>query len=156
MCEVARTSSRKFSPILPPLNNLSISISYLAAKRFLETNQLLSIVRAHQVQSDGYGVIAVDDLSHTLTRRYLSYRAYRKLGVSGLPSVITLSSCQHHRHSRASVLQYKNKGLSIRRFNPKADPYQLPDFMDAFAWSLPFVGNQCTVLFPTPHPKTDC
>ena len=141
----------------PPLNSLSISISYPAAERFLERNKLLSIVRAHQVQSAGYSAITLDDLSHTLTRRSLSYRMYRKLGTAGLPSVMSFFSCPDYldHHNKGTILQYKNNVLNIRQFIHNPDPFWLPKFMDVFAWSLPFVGEQCTILFPAPHPQTD-
>jgi diadenosine tetraphosphatase ApaH/serine/threonine PP2A family protein phosphatase len=60
--------------------------SYHAACAFLERNNLLSIIRAHEAQDPGY-------------------RMYRKTKTTGFPSVITIFSAPNY------LDVYNNKGL---------------------------------------------
>lgn len=106
----------------------SYFFSYPAACAFLEKNNLLSIIRAHEAQDAGY-------------------RMYRKTRTTGFPSVMTIFSAPNYLdvyNNKAAVLKYENNVMNIRQFNCTPHPYWLPNFMDVFTWSLPFVGEKIT------------
>lgn len=109
----------------------SYFFSYPAACAFLEKNNLLSIIRAHEAQDAGY-------------------RMYRKTRTTGFPSVMTIFSAPNYLdvyNNKAAVLKYENNVMNIRQFNCTPHPYWLPNFMDVFTWSLPFVGEKITDMF---------
>ncbi|CAG2176656.1 unnamed protein product, partial [Oppiella nova] len=104
--------------------------SYGACCEFLQQNNLLSIIRAHEAQDAGY-------------------RMYRKSVVTGFPSLITIFSAPNYLdvyNNKAAVLKYENNVMNIRQFNCSPHPYWLPNFMDVFTWSLPFVGEKVTEM----------
>jgi serine/threonine-protein phosphatase 2B catalytic subunit len=71
---------------------------------------------------------------------------YRKGRKTGFPSVIALFSAPNYLdayNNKAAILQYEANMFSIRQFNNMPHPFWLPNFMDAFSWSLPFVAEKC-------------
>lgn len=93
-----------------------------------------SWVRMHNLSSKLY------PLTLTITRRY---SMYKRTPAKKFPSVITIFSAPNYLDiykNRGAVLKYANKSITIRQFNSSSHPYWLPNFMNAFTWSLPFVG----------------
>jgi serine/threonine-protein phosphatase 2B catalytic subunit len=81
--------------------------TYNAVCQFLERNNLLSLVRAHEAQDAGY-------------------RMYRKTRTTGFPSVITIFSAPNYLdvyNNKAAVLKYESNVLNIRQFNCSPHPY---------------------------------
>lgn len=114
----------------PYLPNATRGCSYLfsskAAMTFLKENQLLSIVRAHEAQKEGY-------------------KMHKKDPENDFPAVITLFSAPNYcdvYKNKAAILKYQNTLINIRQFKQTAHPYCLPNFMNVFVWSLPFVGEK--------------
>jgi serine/threonine-protein phosphatase 2B catalytic subunit len=100
--------------------------TYAAVNEFLINNQILSIIRAHEAQDVGY-------------------RMYKKSVETGFPSLITIFSAPNYLdvyQNKAAIMKYENNVVNIRQFNASPHPYWLPNFMDVFSWSLPFVGEK--------------
>jgi serine/threonine-protein phosphatase 2B catalytic subunit len=103
----------------------SFFYSFPAASAFLKRNNLLSIIRAHEAQD-------------------LGYKMYRR-GETGFPSVITIFSAPNYLdvyNNKAAIMKYENNVMNIRQFNASPHPYWLPNFINVFTWSLPFVGEK--------------
>lgn len=104
--------------------------TYRAACKFLERNNLLSIIRAHEAQVAGY-------------------RCYRKTVTTGFPAVMTVFSAPNYLdayNNKAAIFKYDGGYMNIRQFNHSPHPYWLPEFMDVFTWSLPFLGLKITEM----------
>ena len=95
----------------------------VAANEFLKRNKLLSIVRAHEAQLDGY-------------------KLHKWNGESEFPTVITVFSAPNYcdvYNNKGAIIKFENNTLNIQQYNYTTHPYMLPDFMDIFSWSAPFV-----------------
>ncbi|THH18145.1 hypothetical protein EW146_g2790 [Bondarzewia mesenterica] len=98
--------------------------SYEAVVKFLQRNDLYGVIRAHEAQDAGYTM-------------------FRKTPTKKFPSVITVFSAPNYLdvyHNRGAIVKYANRNFTIRQYHARSHPYWLPNFMDAFTWSLPFVG----------------
>ncbi|CAF3934614.1 unnamed protein product, partial [Rotaria magnacalcarata] len=99
--------------------------TFKAVNDFLVRNCLLTVIRAHEAQDVGY-------------------RMYRKCPQSGFPSLMTIFSAPNYLdvyQNKAAILKYDTNIVNIRQFNASPHPYWLPNFMNVFTWSLPFVGE---------------
>ncbi|CDR46689.1 CYFA0S25e00980g1_1 [Cyberlindnera fabianii] len=106
----------------------SYAFTYKAVTQFLQRNNLLSVIRAHEAQDAGY-------------------RMYRRSKETGFPTLLTMFSAPNYLDTyknKAAVLKYGDNVMNIRQFNYTPHPYWLPNFMDVFSWSLPFVGEKVT------------
>ncbi|PRP84802.1 calcineurin A [Planoprotostelium fungivorum] len=104
----------------------SYYVGYKATCDFLNRNNLLSVIRAHEVQDQGY-------------------RMHLKNERTGFPSIITIFSAPNYLdayNNKGAVLRYENNVMNIRQFNSSPHPYWLPNFMDVFNWSIPFVAEK--------------
>ncbi|XP_065185216.1 serine/threonine-protein phosphatase 2B catalytic subunit-like [Sycon ciliatum] len=108
----------------------SFFFTYMASCEFLKKNNLLSIIRGHEAQDSGY-------------------RMYRKNEATGFPSLITIFSAPNYLDvygNKAAILKYENNVMNIRQFNCSPHPYWLPNFMNVFTWSAPFVAEKVTEM----------
>ncbi|KAG5476839.1 hypothetical protein CUR178_04025 [Leishmania enriettii] len=99
--------------------------SNASACNFLQENDLVTIIRGHEAQDDGYHL-------------------YKKT-TKGFPAVICVFSAPNYcdtYDNRAAMVMLSRNIMSIRQFNSSPHPYYLPNFMNAFTWSLPFVEEK--------------
>jgi len=103
-----------------------LSLVRSRVNKLLDKNNLMTIVRAHQVQIDGY-------------------KMHRWDGASSFPYVITIFSapnyCDYY-SNKASVLILENGNVSIKQYDQSDHPYFLPDQVDIFTWSMPFLAEK--------------
>ena len=87
---------------------------------------MLSILRAHEAQFDGY-------------------KMHKWNGPSEFPTVITIFSAPNYcdvYNNKGAIIKFESNTLNIQQFNYTAHPYILPNFMDVFTWSVPFVSEK--------------
>ena len=115
------------------LKNLSRGCSYSytcsAVEKFLKENNFLSLIRAHQVQREGIHFsksIKISDQNKS----------------AEFPSMITIFSAPNYcdvYKNKGAIVQYTGKQFDIKLFTEADHPFVLPNFQDAFTWSLPFI-----------------
>ena len=116
-------------------NNSTRGCSYFynsnAVDSFIKNNNnLLCLIRAHEAQDNGF-------------------RMYRKNDAI-FPSVITIFSAPNYLdvyNNKGAILVYEKDTINPKQFTSSTHPYWLPNFMDVFTWSLPFVAEKVTELF---------
>lgn len=96
---------------------------FKAAKSFLKNNALIGIIRAHEVQMDGYKMHMWD-------------------GVHKFPTVLTIFSAPNYcgtYKNKGAILRLEDSTINIQQFSRSSEPFVLPHQLDVFTWSIPFI-----------------
>jgi serine/threonine-protein phosphatase 2B catalytic subunit len=122
--EIATTAKDQF------IKNSDRDCSYFfgmkPTKKLLRNNKLISIIRGHQVQVEGF-------------------KMHKWEGPQSFPFVITVFSAPNYcgyYDNKASVLIINEGDLSLKQFEETDPPYRLPYNMDVFKWSVPFLAQK--------------
>jgi serine/threonine-protein phosphatase 2B catalytic subunit len=108
----------------------SYSYGYRAVSNFLERNSILTLIRAHEAQDEGF-------------------RMYKKSLKTQFPTCITIFSAPNYLeayNNKAAIMIYANNVINIKQFNNTQHPYWLPGFMDVFTWSMPFLAEKVSEI----------
>jgi serine/threonine-protein phosphatase 2B catalytic subunit len=49
--------------------------------------------------------------------------------------------------NKGAIIKFSNNTMKIEQYNYSEHPYVLPDFMDIFSWSVPFISEMVTEIF---------
>jgi len=104
--------------------------SFDATRDFLNKNSLLSVIRAHEAQLEGY-------------------KMHKTNEATGFPSVITIFSAPNYCDvygNKGAILKFNHNTMNILQFHVSAHPYHLPNFMNVFTWSLPFMAEKVSEM----------
>ena len=97
-----------------------------ATTPFLKNNNLLTIVRGHEAQLEGYKI-----------SKWNSSTVF--------PSVITIFSAPNYcdvYNNKGALLKLIDNKINIQQYNFSPHPFILPNFMNVFSWSIPFVSEK--------------
>lgn len=73
------------------------------------------------------------------------YKLHQWNGPAEFPAVITIFSAPNYcdvYNNKAAVLRFENNQIKIQQYNYTQHPFVLPDNMDVFSWSMPFVSEK--------------
>lgn len=73
-------------------------------------------------------------------------------GPASFPYVITIFSAPNYcgyYENKASVLIIDKGNLSLKQYDESETPYRLPDNLDVFSWSMPFLAEKVVSMLYT-------
>lgn len=93
----------------------------------------MSVFRGHQVQVDGF-------------------KMHRWGSKDSFPYVITIFSAPNYcgyYENKGSILILDDGNLQLKQYQETEPPYRLPDGLNVFSWSLPFLAEKVSNMLLT-------
>lgn len=109
----------------------SYSFGGKALLPYLKSNNFVSLIRAHEVQMEGFKM----------------YKWNKKID---FPSCITLFSAANYCDvygNKGAIIKFKSNNFNLVQFNCSIHPFILPDYQSLISWSLPFISEKSKNLF---------
>ena len=106
-----------------------IIIRYNAINSFLVKNKLLTVIRAHEAQFEGFKAYVWQN--------------------HDFPQVITLFSAPNYcgtYANKGAIIKLNNNELQVLQYNFTPKPDMLLQLGDAFTWSLPLLSKACMLI----------
>lgn len=113
--------------------------SYKAVMEFLERNELLSLIRAHEAQDSGFSLMKTNPSSN-------------------FPSVITIFSAPNYLgtyNNKGAIFKYSNNAIDIKQFLKSPHPFVLPNWENGITWSIRFLCEKVGELIAALMFETD-
>ena len=101
-----------------------------AAIPFLNRNNYLTVIRGHEVQLEGF------KMSQWNTQ-------------VEFPSVITVFSAPNYcdvYNNKGAFIKFVDNSINIQQCNFSPHPFILPNFLNVFSWSIPFVSEKISEI----------
>ena len=101
-----------------------------AAIPFLNRNNYLTVIRGHEAQLEGF------KMSQWNTQ-------------VDLPSVITVFSAPNYcdvYNNKGAFIKFVDNSINIQQCNFSPHPFILPNYMNVFSWSIPFVSEKVSEI----------
>ncbi len=109
--------------------NTSRNCSYYYGKdeleKFLDNNNLLSLIRAHEVQFEGFKML--------------------NWGGKKFPRIITIFSAPNYCNkykNKGAIIKFCNNNFDIDQFKFTPSPFYLPKNENLFQWSIPYLSEK--------------
>lgn len=99
---------------------------------FLKRNKLTALIRAHEVQFEGFDL--------------------KNWGAVNFPKVITIFSAPNYcdtYKNKGAIITFDDDNFNIEQFHFVPSPFYLPKFQNIFDWSIPFVSEKIFSMFIT-------
>lgn len=104
-------------------------ISYSAITKFLEKNNLLSVIRAHEAQFEGF-------------KAYIWQKSH-------FPQVITLFSAPNYcgtYANKGAIMKLCNNEMQVMQYNYTPKPEMHLQLGNAFTMSVPMISQACKLI----------